>query len=107
METGLEVDASDELDQPPTWIISRRRILIGVTRLSEGRVIKVGDGVYVSSSATDQEVDVVEGIQEFGAELEVNALGNLDPLDYAQVELGEHWAVEHQVAESALANIRL
>src|SRR5262249_48704580 len=101
-KTRLEVDASDELHQTSRRIVCRRVVTISLSQLSESRATDAQD-IDVIPWIADDEVDVVEGIQELCAELEVHALSDLDLLDRAQIEPGEARPVEHYMREALLA----
>src|SRR5215813_10519960 len=98
----LEIDASDELHQTSSWIIGRRGVAISLSQLAESRAADTKD-IHVIACVANDEVDVVEGVQELRAELEVHALSDPDLLDRAQIKPGEVRSVEHHMREALLA----
>ena len=95
------------MDHPSADVIRGGKVLIGVGGLTESRATKIGNAGISSGLPANLKVDVVEGVQELGAGLEVHALGDLDFLDQTDIEPGQAWSVEHQVCEAALAHKRL
>ena len=82
---SLEVEPEDQLDQTAAGIIRSRNVLVGCCVTSESSGAKTARGVNVVSGGANEEVDVVKGVQEFSAHLEVHSLGEVNLLDYAQV----------------------
>jgi hypothetical protein len=76
---GLEVEPGDDLNQSSARILGVGRVRISRRHLTEEVIVKVGQ-IGVS-----QEVDIIEGVQELAAQLEVDFLGDLEPLDRAQI----------------------
>src|SRR5262249_21704439 len=49
-----------------------------------------------------EEVDVIEGVQELGAEFEIHPFTEPEPLDCAQIEAREHRAGDKEVGEATV-----
>src|SRR5690349_12422812 len=103
MKSGLEVDPTDELNDAPARIVGRRDVAVSEPHSAEAVVSNPRRGTGRRASdrrrgvgrILDAEVDVVEGVQELGAELEVDLLRDPGPLDHAQVKSGEARPVEN------------
>src|SRR5215813_4922985 len=115
MKSGLEVDPTDELNDAPARIVGRRDVAVSepysaevaVSNTSRRAGRRASDRRRGIGRILDTEVDVVEGGQELGAELEVDLLRNLGPLDQAQVKSGEARPIEYQIGKAALTCISL
>src|SRR5262245_61840348 len=103
MKDELEIDPAAELNNAPARIIGRRDVAIGESHSAEAVVSnpcwraasRASDRRRGVGRILDAEVDVVEGVQELSAELEIDPLRDLGPLDQAHVESGEAGPVEH------------
>src|SRR5262249_33372474 len=82
-------------------IVRRRSVTIGVCHLTGSRATNADDA-HIITGISNEEVNVVEGVQELGAELEVDALSDPDPLDRAHIEPGETRPIENEVCGAAL-----
>src|SRR5215212_10250882 len=90
----LEVDASRELNDAPARIVCGRDVAIGKPHSTEAAVRnsrrraarRAADRRRGVGGVLDAEIDVVEGIQKFRAELEVDLLRDLGSLDQAQIK---------------------
>lgn len=82
----LEIESSDDLNQSSTRILRVVCISKGRCDLTEQLVVVIGQ------VGAGQEIDVVECVQEFTAQFKIDLFGNLESLDSAQVESGEHRA---------------
>src|SRR5262245_714727 len=115
MKSGLEVDPTDELNDAPAGIVGRRDVAVSETYSAESVVSNPGRGTGRRASdrrrgigrILDTEVDVVEGVQELSAELEVHLLRDLGPLDHAQIKSGESRPIKYQIRKAALPCISL
>src|SRR5215475_1134502 len=115
MKSGLEVDPTDELNDAPTRIVGRRDVAVSETHSAEAVVSNpsrraariTSDRRRGIGRILDTEVDVVEGVQELGAELEVDLLRDLGPLDHAQIKSGEARPIKYQIRKAALPCISL
>src|SRR5262249_13127106 len=99
----LEVEPRDDLHQPSAWIVSVGRILVCRRHLHEARV---GEGCRRGSGRIE-EVDVVEGVQEFGSQLKVVTLTEPDLLLETQIEAGELRPGDEDALRSALSPVSL
>ena len=82
--SGLEVKANNQLDQASTWIVGGGTVLIGVTNDATQ-----GSSVKIVRRVSDQEVDVVEGVQELASQLKVRSFRELHLLDETNVSSEE------------------
>src|SRR5262245_10631941 len=98
-KSKLEVEPGDDLHHPTARILSVVDVPVCRRHLAAS--------VAARGASDAEEVDVVEGVQYLAAQLEVDALVDLDPLDRAHVETGEHRAVDNQGLGSAVAAQRL
>ena len=93
----LEVDASYELADAPAGIVRRRDVAIGSRHLAHVRLAAV--------AAVGLKIDTVEGVQKFGAELELNALGDSRPLDHAEIPTRERDPRDDEPARGTLLSL--
>src|ERR1051325_5181686 len=103
----LEVEPDYELDQTATRIVGGGEVLVSSGETSKRRRVQSAESVQVVTGRTNQEVDIVEGVQEFASQLEVGVFSELDSLNEARVGTEERWSVQHEVGETAIALRRL
>src|SRR4029453_13914735 len=97
LRSKLEVEPGDYLHQPSARILSVVHVSIGRRHLAKLGVREIGH------VGIGEEVDVVKGVQELAAQLEVDFFGDPDPFNHAQIEAGEHRACDVEILRSAFS----
>ena len=73
----LEIDSGDKLNQSTSRIVRCWWILIGIGDLTKSGWAQSAARRRIRRQAADLEVNIIEGIEEFRAEFEIDALGDL------------------------------
>src|SRR5689334_6451485 len=103
----LEVESEDKLHWPAAGIVRCRNILIGrrdqpegCSRIIRGLQSEIGPSqfrIVNCRTATNQEVDVVECVQQLNSKLDVLRFVEPDLFDQTHIETNKAWSFENQV----------